>query len=187
MREVSFQESTALSRVSVRQPRLNTAAKLKSCPVWLVLLPSDLAVTWQSQAFPLSVLFVGVAEWATVFRTGSTNGEAGRNILCSLRRFKVLLSQQLHPGGFYFLSPSGISFSLLCWTLCMICISSSTGCKWFNKLCIKEFDVLVRWQSQMLKGFPPTNVTKARAVEGRRWPSVVRKTNYSAKPHPLLN
>lgn len=66
---------TALSHVSVRQPRLNTAAKLKSCPVWLVLLPSDLAVTWQCRAFPLSVLFNGVAEWATVFRTDSTNGE----------------------------------------------------------------------------------------------------------------
>lgn len=39
----------------------------------------------------------------------------------------------------------------------------------------------------MLEGLPPMDVTRARAVDGRRWPSVVRKNSYSAKPHPLLN
>lgn len=84
---------------------------------------------------PLSVLFNGVAEWATVFRTDSTNGEFGRNILHNLRRFRALLWQQLHLSGFYFLSPGRTGFSLLYWTLWKeICICSLVGCRWFNKL-----------------------------------------------------
>lgn len=104
-------------------PRLTCFIGIWSCSHLIVLV------------LPLSVLFNGVAEWATVFRADSTNGEVGRNILCNLRRFRALLSQPLHPGGFCFLSRSGTGFSLLYRTLWKeICICSLAGCNWFTKL-----------------------------------------------------